>query len=251
MNMAQFSRIFKAMGALFTDKAMIRQIMSAVDSQLAAAPGECLICGYKGKFAPQGRPLRTGARCLQCGGAERHRLFALAVQREFFSLAGKRVLHFAPERAVKRIVNEQKPASYVTSAYPAPGAADLSLNIEKIDLLDESFDTIICSHVLEHVDDRKALRELLRILSPGGELVAAVPIVHGWDETYEDPTKVSESDRLQHFLQEDHVRLYGSDIRDRFIEAGFALREFIAGGADSVKYRLARGGTLFVGTKPS
>ena len=48
-----------------------------------------------------------------------------------------------------------------------PGRADMVLNIEAVDLLDRSFDCIVCSHVLEHVNDRKALAEMFRLLRPG------------------------------------------------------------------------------------
>jgi len=55
-------------------------------------------------------------------------------------------------------------------------AGDNSLDIQAIDRLDESYDVIVCSHVIEHVaDDRQAIRELTRILSPRGFLILAYP----------------------------------------------------------------------------
>lgn len=40
----------------------------------------------------------------------------------------------------------------------------------------ESYDTIICSEVIEHIeDDRQAIQELARVLKPGGRLILSVP----------------------------------------------------------------------------
>jgi hypothetical protein len=75
--------------------------------------------------------------------------------------------------------------------------------------------------VLEHIpDDYKALAELFRILAPGGLLVVQVPIKG--DTTLEDPSVTTDEERLEKFLQEDHVRLYGRDLKQRIREAGFA-----------------------------
>jgi SAM-dependent methyltransferase len=123
------------------------------------------------------------------------------------------------------------------------------LNLEAIDLPDASVGVVIASHVLEHVDDRKALGEIHRILVPGGRLVAMVPIIEGWDKTYENPAITTPSDRVAHFGQFDHVRFYGSDFRDRVTEAGFALTERTAGGAESAQYRVGRGSKVFLGIR--
>ena len=158
---------------------------------------------------------------------------------------GAEVLHFAPEHAVTRLLGHTK----YRSADLAPGSADLVLNIESIDLATESVDFVIASHVLEHVDDRAALREIWRILRPGGSLIAMVPIVEGWAQTYEDAARTTASERELHFGQNDHVRYYGRDFRDRLIAAGFSLREFVAGGPDCVRFGLTRGERVFFGTK--
>src|SRR3546814_15053138 len=92
-----------------------------------------------------------------------------------------RVLHFAPEVAVRRFVDQSSFADY-TSADLDPSKAMCRVNIEAMNLDDESFDVIICSHVLEHVDHRKALREMYRVLSPGGFAVLMFPIIEAWTE---------------------------------------------------------------------
>src|SRR5437867_12792950 len=88
---------------------------------------------------------------------------------------GRRVLHFAPERQVRHLV-EQLASQYVTADFLDP-ACDLHLNMSRMDALGEnSFDTVIACDVLEHVpDDLEAMRELQRILSPDGVAVVTVP----------------------------------------------------------------------------
>jgi len=99
---------------------------------------------------------------------------------------------------------------------------DLRCDLQAIPLPDCTFDLLLCSHVLEHVDDdRQAMRELHRVLRPGGLALVCVPLDESRDETYEDPTVVDPKDREREFLQFDHVRLYGNDMEARLREAGF------------------------------
>jgi SAM-dependent methyltransferase len=210
-------------------------------------PRECPNCGYIGPFGPIGQPPRYGAECPKCGSLERHRLFYLGVKRLDLLSGVENILHFAPEPSLTRVL-EHSGTSYRTADLE-PGRAAMVLNIEKIDLPDKSVDLVVASHILEHVDDKKALRELRRILTDQGRLIVMIPIIEGWTETYEDPTITSEHDRQLHFGQSDHVRFFGRDFRDRVSSAGFSNQEFAANGADTVKYGLLRGERLFVLTK--
>lgn len=171
----------------------------------------CNICGYKGRFYPVGIPPRLDAGCPRCKSFERHRIFKLWVAENESHLQGKAVLHFAPERAVTSFV-QPLAAKYLTADIEE-GRADQQINIEAIDMADSSFDVLICSHVLEHVDDRVALAEMRRILRPDGMLLMMTPVIWSLPETYEDPTITSAQDRLLHFGQDDHVRYFGADIQ--------------------------------------
>jgi SAM-dependent methyltransferase len=103
---------------------------------------------------------------------------------------------------------------------------DSPLAMERCDITaipepDGAFDVVICNHVLEHIpDDRRAMRELRRVLRPGGLAVLQHP-VQDRPDTYEDPGVVDPVERLRVFGQEDHVRIYGWDMLDRLRTAGF------------------------------
>lgn len=179
--------------------------------------------------------------CLGCGALERHRLIKLALA-EHPLPAEARVLHVAPEPAIARLL----PARHYRSADRAPGRADLELDLESIDLPDGSVDVVVANHVLEHVgDDRRALREIRRILCDGGWAILTVPLVEGWDQTYEDHD-VPTTDRELHFGQIDHVRYYGRDFRSRILGSGFTLSEFVATGGQCVRFGLMRGERVFL-----
>lgn len=211
-------------------------------------PRECNICGYKGYFGPAGRGRRVDAKCPRCSSAERYRLFKLWLDQNGKRLQGADVLHFAPEKSMTMLI---KPlAGSYRTADIKPGRADLVLNIEAVDLPDASFDCIVCSHVLEHVNDRKALAEIFRLLRPGGFAIVMIPIVEGWSRTYENPAVKTDEERTLNFGQYDHVRYYGADVRDRIADAGFRLTEFDADGATVARYGLLRGEKVFVADKP-
>ena len=227
---------------------VIRSARLAAVSQVKAAATHCPICGFEGKFRGFGDPVRTAAQCPRCWSLERHRLFALAVQKGVISFEDKDVLSFAAEAAIGSLSGGAR--SYKTSNYPVANGADFTFNLEAIDLPDDSYDMVICSHILEHVDDQKSLAEVFRILRPGGQLIFMIPIIEGWAETYENPAIRTERDRHIHFGQFDHVRYYGADVRKRAAAAGFRLSEFTAEASDSVRHGLLRGEKVFIASKP-
>ncbi|WP_162806564.1 methyltransferase domain-containing protein [Sphingosinicella terrae] len=248
MSLATTTTFLKSLARAISDSHMRNTIFRTITAEERLPPAHCPCCGFGGRFAPAGMNARLGQLCPRCKSYERHRLVALAFERGFLDLKGKDVVHFAPERAIQPLVRKSGPASYVTGDI-VPGRADKVLNLEQIDLPDASFDVAIASHVLEHVDDRKTLAELRRILRPGGQVMIMVPLVEGWDQTFEDASKTSHDERQAYFGRYDHVRYYGADFRGRVRAAGFALDEFTAGPVESVDYRLSRGEKIFLATK--
>jgi SAM-dependent methyltransferase len=226
---------------------LLRRVLGLHGSKGASFPRTCSVCGYRGRFTSAGRPRRIDARCPKCGSAERYRLLALWLDRHGGGLRTARVLHFAPEKGLTQLLKARL-GSY-QSADVAPGRADLVLNIEAIAEPDASYDCIVCSHVLEHVDDAKALREIHRVLKPGGLALIMLPVIEGWSRTYENPAVAAPEERKRHYGQSDHVRYYGADVRERIRSAGFELDEFTAEGEDVLTYGLTRGEKVFIATK--
>lgn len=211
-------------------------------------PRECSLCGYRGKFLGYGYPYVCDIYCPKCGSLERHRLLNLANRDQHF-FANKDVLHFAPEVAIRKLVLDENPKSYVTADLFAPNV-DRKENIEALTIKDCSFDVVICLHVLEHVDDRAAVAELHRVVRPGGLLIAMFPIVEGWDDTYEDSSKSTASERLLYFGQHDHARYFGRDARVRLAAPGFVVEEFTATEPNVSRYGLTRGEKVFICRRP-
>jgi len=136
-------------------------------------------------------------------------------------LPGKRLLHFAPESLFDPVFARLPQIERVTADLYVP--ADLQLDITDMDLPDGSFDLILCSHVLEHVpDDHAAISELRRVLADGGLALVLTPYRPD-RPTYEDRSITSPLDRMVAFGQQDHVRIYGTDLADRLRAAGFAV----------------------------
>jgi SAM-dependent methyltransferase len=132
------------------------------------------------------------------------------------------VLHWAPEPGLERNLRTLPNLRYTTADPDPDWGAMVQMDITDIPAGDDTYDVILCSHVLEHVeDDASALRELLRVLRPAGWAVLLVPIDKGRTETYEDPAIVAPADRERAYGQADHVRFYGTDFADRVAAAGF------------------------------
>jgi O-antigen biosynthesis protein len=165
--------------------------------------------------------------CPSCDASDRERLYALYLDRVFAEKDQRRyrLLEFAPSFGLSRRLKH--------TAFVDYRSADLYRNNvdDRVDITDmrgyadDSFDIILCSHVLEHVpDDRRAMRELHRILRPDGLAIVMVPLVHGVDETNEDLAIDTPALRWKYFGSDDHVRQYGKrDFADRLTLAGFAV----------------------------
>jgi len=206
------------------------------------------------KFLPYGYSGKAKRKNVLCPGSlslERHRLLWLYLQNktDFFTKNYK-MLHIAPEQCFYKLFKAMKNLTYTTGDYNSP-IADVHFDLHKAPFEDNSFDVIFCNHVLEHVeDDAQCMRELYRIMKPGGWGIFQVPLDVTRAKTYEDASITSEADREIHFWQKDHVRLFGLDYKDRLSAAGFnvTVDDYVnqLSPADVDKFRLPAGEMLYV-----
>lgn len=185
---------------------------------------------------------------------ERHRLLWLYLQREtdFFS-AKRRLLHFAPEQAFYQRFKKMPQLDYVTTDLHSP-LADVKADICQLPFEDNSFDMILCNHVLEHIpDDQKAMQELYRVLRPGGLGIFQIPQDRSRATTFQDDSITDPKERAAIFGQYDHVRVYGMDYFDRLTQVGFQVKavDYTAQFSEEEiqKYGLAAGELLPVCSK--
>jgi SAM-dependent methyltransferase len=155
---------------------------------------------------------------------ERHMILFLDTLGLWSAFEGATVLHVAPEKQLAFRIASRKPVRYVKGDL-SPVRSDIEkLDVTTINYPDSTFDIIICNHVLEHVpDDARALNELRRVLKPNGFAILQTPYAAGLEKTLENQPEVTTPEQCREFYgQEDHIRLYGRDIFDRFCAAGFA-----------------------------
>ncbi|MBW4024070.1 MAG: methyltransferase domain-containing protein [Proteobacteria bacterium] len=209
---------------------------------------ECPICGFEGRFLSLERGQRLDSRCPGCGSRERHRLQHLFLSEGGgWKLAGQRVLHFAPERYMLKLMRGNP--LYVSGDLRQPDAAQ-HIDATSIPYPDGSFDVVIANHVLEHIpEDRKALSEFARVLRAGGLLLLAVPQNHAAAETDEDLSVIAPMERFWRFTGYDHCRMYGRDFPERVAAAGFEVTPYTRSPSDQLRYALRRDEILFVGRR--
>ena len=155
---------------------------------------------------------------------ERHRLLWLYLNNEtnFFSRTLK-VLHIAPEQCFYNLFKNLKNINYTTFDLNSP-LADIKGDICNLPFKENSFDFILCNHVLEHInDDKKAMKELYRVLNKNGTAILQVPINQKSSETFEDSSIVDKKERIEKFGQYDHIRLYGLDYFKKLESFGFKV----------------------------
>lgn len=162
-------------------------------------------------------------KCPQCGAIPRHRILAAWFTQHKVELKDSRILYFACERGIKLWLRRNRIKVTTADLYRK---ADLKLDIEETGLESESWDWVICNHVLEHVNDfRKALSEIYRILKPGGTLICSFPILSQYPTVVEetDHSESSAAKRLELYGQADHLRVFGADSAELLEKTGFEV----------------------------
>ena len=185
---------------------------------------------------------------------ERHRLLWLYLKNETRFFTDKiKVLHFAPEQAFYKRFKRLQNLDYTTTDLNSP-LADVKADICDLPFNDNTFDFILCNHVLEHIpDDTKALQELFRVLKPEGMGIFQIPQDLSREITFEDDTITDKKERAKIFGQYDHVRVYGRDYFDKLRSTGFKVREVnytaVLSQDEITEYGLAKGEIIPVVSK--
>jgi SAM-dependent methyltransferase len=218
---------------------------------------ECPICNHTyRKFLPYGRVNpRENALCPNCQSLERHRLIWLYLKKNTDFLTRRQdVLHIAPEACFMKKFESVHGDRYITADIESP-LARVKMDVHQMPFASNSFDVVLCNHVLEHVDnDIKAMNEIARVLKPGGYSILQVPFFSPVPEiTIEDPSIINAADREKAFGQDDHVRKFGKDYPIRIERSG--MKAIVNSFSSQLpvtevyKYGLAQGESLYLGVK--
>jgi len=179
------------------------------------------------KLLPYGRmKSRKNAIAPDSMSLERHRLLWLYLKEKtnFFSKKLK-FLHIAPEYCFIDIFKKMDNLDYTTGDLISPWA-DIKMDVHDIPYKDNTFDVVICNHVLEHVDDaNKVMSEFYRVMKPGGWGIFQVPIDQNNPYTQEDKNILDPKERERLYWQSDHLRLFGLDYGQKLSKVGFKVTE--------------------------
>lgn len=209
----------------------VESLMENVANATDGGVCECPICNAKfPAYLPYGEILRKNAMCPNCKSLERHRALWLLMQQMNWHKKGMRILHFAPEGIFHRVFSSLKDVDY----WPVDlepdrykGMVRKAVDITEIPFEDDSFDLIMCNHVLEHIpDEKKALRELYRVLKPKTGIAFLNVPMFNTSTTLENPEYNTPELRFKYYGQHDHVRAYGLDYPQRLGEIGFSVQLF-------------------------
>jgi len=171
-------------------------------------------------------PERENEICPVCRSFSRHRFMWMCLEQADLLVSGMHVLEFAPSSCITTRLRKLG-AICTTTDLCMPGV-DVHADICQLPFDVSSFDFVLCSMVLEHIeDDLQAMREVFRVLRNGGVAFFIVPLRDG--STLEDPTVIETEERLKVFGQEDHVRYYGFDIEARLDSVGFEVKVMTSG----------------------
>lgn len=182
---------------------------------------ECNICEKKNrKFVLNQRGEKL---CPNCGSMPRDRRLFMEFEKQKPNKESFRLLDFSPSRSLYRKFKSERKINYFPSDLSTNFIAEYQYDITKIPIEDNYFDFIICYHILEHVEkDADAMKELFRVVTENGQILVQTPFKEG--NIYEDFSITSPEERLKHFGQDDHVRIYSVEgLKQRLTQVGFKV----------------------------
>lgn len=160
---------------------------------------------------------RIPPKCDNCGSLERDRILF-----DSYKLL-KEIL-----RGTERLLSFAKmPLKWESQFFQITNIQSSSIDIESLPIDDDSYDWIICNHILQAtLNDKLAMKELLRVLNDNGVLQITVPLPLKLSETYDwgfpEPKKNM------------HYRTYGRNFFNAFYDTLINHKVFSCTGVDSV-----------------
>lgn len=168
--------------------------------------------------------------CSLCGASERKRSIALFLKLNFDP---NKILQALGIDIIFRQIELFFKKNFVFFNYLTldkyNSDANYQLDVENMsEINDNSFDLIICSHVLEHVSNPfNAVKEIYRILKKNGHAIILVPILLSIDKTIENPSYNTDESRWKHYGQNDHLRIFSKkDFLFLLKSVSFEVKEF-------------------------
>ncbi len=192
--------------------------------------------------------------CPDCYCMDRERLYAWYLKNNIRLHDDYTLLDFAPSVSLSKWIQKNFAIKYVTADLFMDNV-DVKTDIEDMQVFAaESFDFVICSHVMEHVnDDVKAMGEIFRVLKIGGEAIIMAPILRNFDGVDEDPTCHNVAERWNRFGQDDHIRLYSQKVfSQRLQHVGFKLKfvtEKEIAVSDIIQFGIPQNVVLYIAQK--
>lgn len=194
----------------------------------------CICCDTSfRKFLTKGNVPRENAMCPRCMSLERTRVLDYYLDRELdiYGAFDGKILHIAPEECLQKKFVKKHGDNYIDGDIN-PALARHMVDLTDIPFEADTFNLIICSHVLGHIpDEEKAMKEMYRVLKPNGILLVLSVLNLESETTYEDDKNQSAEEKLAAYGEHDLVRLHGMDLADRIAQGGFDRVE-------SIDYRL-------------
>jgi SAM-dependent methyltransferase len=188
----------------------------------------CPCCGWRLRaFTHGGGSFRVRhlGYCPRCNAKARHRRIWLYLEQRTNLFSDRlRLLHVSPKYSLSRRFTTMPNLNYVGVDIDDCRNIHAKMDLTAIPIRSDTFDAAICVHVLEEIEqDRKAMRELFRVMKPGGWAMISVPTQLD-QKTFEDPTIITPQGRQRAFGETAHVRVYGYDLIERLEEYGFRVQ---------------------------